>query len=181
MRGEPSEFEVNIADLSNGPREYKEPIRNEWLRGVLEDTDLEAGDGGGNVRFRAQKLGSDVLVEIDASATIRAPCVRCLSPVDLPVTARTRALFVPDRSKKLHVDTGEDGVEVEAADPELYAYDGEVVRLDTVIRDELLLDVPMTPLCSESCPGMNRPPEEEPEAAVDPRLRPLLKFKKPNS
>ncbi len=181
MRGDPSEFEVKVADLSNGPREYKEPIRNEWLRGVLEDTDLEAADGDGSVRYRAQKLGTDVLVEIDASAKVRVPCVRCLNPVDVPVTARIRALFVPDKSKKLQVETGEDGVEAAVDDPELYGYDGEVVRLDPVVRDELLLDVPMTPLCSEACPGMTRPPEEEPEDAVDPRLRPLLRFKKPNA
>jgi hypothetical protein len=46
-----------------------------------------------------------------------------------------------------------------------------------------ILGIPMIPLCSEACPGIQpQLASEEPEAAavdsIDPRLRPLLRLKK---
>ena len=60
----------------------------------------------------------------------------------------------------------------------MIAYDGETVVLDDLVRDELLLGIPMIPLCSEGCPGI-RPEQSEREAvaSIDPRLRPLLGLK----
>ncbi len=182
MRDESAEFEIKVADLSNGSRDYTGKIRREWLRGALEETDISVADEDGNVRYSAQKLGSDVLIDFDAQMVLRAPCARCLKDADVPVRARLKALFVPEKSRKLEVDMTEDGTEVSSTDAELYGYDGEVVIIDNLVRDELLLELPMTPLCSDACPGITPPPEEESEAAaIDPRLQPLLRFKKLNS
>jgi DUF177 domain-containing protein len=41
----------------------------------------------------------------------------------------------------------------EAAD-ELDAFDGETVVLDDAVREQILLEVPMNPLCREDCPGL---------------------------
>ncbi len=71
--------------------------------------------------------------------------------------------------------------------------------LDDVVRDELILETPIFPLCSEDCPGMSAAlgPSYEahtqasrttsrnlngdgaagPSADVDPRLLPLLRLK----
>jgi len=75
-------------------------------------------------------------------------------------------------------------VEISAEDADTLPYDGEIVLLDDVIRDELILETPIFPLCSEDCPGMSAPPGEEkadePEpvhADIDPRLLPLLQLK----
>jgi uncharacterized protein len=58
------------------------------------------------------------------------------------------------------------------------AYDGETVVLDDFVREAILLEMPIFPLCSESCPGI-RP--ASPDVAdgrgeappIDPRLAPL--------
>ena len=53
--------------------------------------------------------------------------------------------------------------------------------LDDLVRDELLLGVPMIPLCSEACPGMSPGPGSDastsPEKEIDPRLAPLMAFR----
>ena len=60
---------------------------------------------------------------------------------------------------------------------------GEGCCLDELVRDELLLGIPMIPLCSEACPGIRpeRAPSSDaagsPDDAIDPRLRPLLRLK----
>jgi CheY-like chemotaxis protein len=43
-------------------------------------------------------------------------------------------------------------------------FDGETVVLDDLVKDELLLEIPMIPLCSETCPGMGTPPGTEDKA-----------------
>jgi uncharacterized protein len=78
------------------------------------------------------------------------------------------------------------GEELEFApeDADTLPYSGEHLVLDDFVREELILETPMIPLCSEDCPGMHTTPaskDESPkEPVIDPRLLPLLQFKKPS-
>ena len=52
--------------------------------------------------------------------------------------------------------------------------------MDNIVREFLILEVPMQPLCSEDCAGIDIPAHvKAPEdfGAVDPRLAPLMKLK----
>jgi uncharacterized protein len=44
--------------------------------------------------------------------------------------------------------------ELTAADLDFEYYEGEVIDLDEVIFEQVVLQVPMKPLCSESCRGL---------------------------
>ena len=62
-------------------------------------------------------------------------------------------------------------------------YDGDQVVLDDHVRELILLEAPIFPLCSEACPGIRAVPEQRPDPAIesdqiDPRLRPLLNLQK---
>jgi uncharacterized protein len=71
----------------------------------------------------------------------------------------------------------DDELDPESADT--IAFDGDSLVLDDLVRDELLLGIPMIPLCSEACPGIRpQAPERTPRSAVDPRMRPLTSLKK---
>ena len=62
-------------------------------------------------------------------------------------------------------------------------YSGSEVVLDPMVRELLLLEAPMKPLCSESCEGIAVPEHLRPHeevfggSAPDARLAPLLKLK----
>ena len=62
-------------------------------------------------------------------------------------------------------------------------YSGAEIELDPMVREYLLLEAPMKPLCSEGCEGIAvpshlRPPDEVfGESAPDARLAPLMKLK----
>jgi len=67
--------------------------------------------------------------------------------------------------------------EFSSDEAEVDVYDGETVVLDGFIREAILLEIPIFPLCSESCPGI-RPAslgavEEGHAPTLDPRLAPL--------
>ena len=83
------------------------------------------------------------------------------------------------------LDGEDDGRIISAGDSELDTYLGEEVVLDDFIREAILLELPMFPLCCDACPGIK--PRSFDAAGVDaqpvvggqsmdPRLAPLLEL-----
>jgi uncharacterized protein len=179
------EFTIKTVDLDAGGKDYRHEVRSAWIRGVLEGLEATASAKDGLLAVRGSKSGTDVVVHGTLDATLRVPCARCLEPFDTVIHSDISVLYVP--GSKL-TDAGPDG-EVEYtlddAQADTLPYDGETVVLDDLVRDELLLGVPMIPLCSEGCPGMSPAPETDAKAApanakekpIDPRLAPLLAFR----
>ncbi len=170
-------------DLDAGGREFSLPVRAAWLRGVLEETDVSASTGDGELEIRLSKSGNDVVVRGSLSAELKVPCSRCLelTPVtvreDLSILAVALPSARPTRaSRAARGAHPEEEIGPEEAD--VLPFDGDTLVLDDLVRDELLLGIPMIPLCSEGCPGISpKPVEEATDASIDPRLRPLLRLK----
>jgi uncharacterized protein len=114
-----------------------------------EDTDLRpAGDVRLRGTLRRSGVGWEVRGRIEAVLVFR--CGRCLMPfpheirTDFVTTYRPR----PDRF--------EEEVQIRKEDLSLSYLEGEGDRLHwgEIAREELLLQVPMKPLCSPDCPGL---------------------------
>jgi uncharacterized protein len=107
------------------------------------------------------------------------------SSVDAKVDAKQeKKQDKPKGTKRRTEDDDEVTFSPEEAD--VAPYDGDTVVLDDVVKDEILLEIPMIPLCSEDCPGISPPAVEASSSAakevseedqIDPRLLPLLKLK----
>ena len=104
------------------------------------------------------------------------PCARCLEPARVALDEGVSALFVPRSALREAAGKGAEGEEdAPSEQADVLPYDGETIVLDGLVRDELLLGVPMIPLCSEACPGIRPRSEEQPApTGIIPRLRPLL-------
>jgi uncharacterized protein len=117
------------------------------------------------------------------SGTVQVACSRCLAPVDVEVDEDV-FLVLEDVGT---VDDGPGGErEIAAEDTDLYAVEGGRVDVDAVLREQLDLQLPVKPLCSRACRGLcpacgadrNRNECECVQDDVDPRLAPLLQWKK---
>lgn len=99
-------------------------------------------------------------------------CRRCLELVDAPIDATVDVVFLDEASFEKH-EPGHDEADV-------YSFDGESIDLGQVVREELMLALPLAPLCGEDCIGAD--PErfltdedeidggdERAEDAIDPR------------
>lgn len=173
------EFVVAAHDLDASGKHYRFSVRGPWLRGALEETGVQPAGPDGEIDVRLSKSGTDVVLRGMLTAELCVPCARCLQPARVRVHEPLSALFVPAAS--MLEGTDGDGAGLTLDDADVNAYDGESVVLDPLIRDELLLSIPMIPLCSENCPGISPEPSLEPPApasGIDPRLRPLLRLKK---
>ena len=176
------EFTIRTLDLDAGGKDFSFAIRAPWIRGVLEDHEAKATDRDGKVEVRASKSGTDVVVHGTLDASLTVPCARCLEPVDIDVHSDLSVIYVPGSKVKDAEAKGEVEYTLEDAEADTLPYDGETVVLDDLVRDELLLGVPMIPLCSEDCPGMSPAPGSDANAEsekkdIDPRLAPLMAFR----
>lgn len=174
-----SAFILEIRDLDESGRDWSFAIGKEWLASALADTELGPGGDDGRLRVHAQRNGSDVLVQGHLAARLAATCARCLGDVALDVDLAMTALYSPEHTRP---DDGE-AIDVRLDEVSRDYYAGSEIELDPMLREYLLLEAPMKPLCSEVCEGIAvpehlRPPAEVfGDAAPDARFAPLLKLK----
>jgi uncharacterized protein len=177
----PHEFAISAGDLDAGGRHYLFPVRASWMRASLEHHEATAGGPDGVLEVRASTSGSDVVVHGTLRAALSVPCARCLEPVAVEIDESISLLVVPKAAlSKKKPPSEEEQIMAEEADT--LPYDGETVVLDDFVRDELILQTPNFPLCSEDCPGMSPSlpaPDRTgaPDRSIDPRLLPLLRLK----
>jgi uncharacterized protein len=179
----PHEFSIPVHDLDASGKELHLPVRAAWIRGALESTGVAPGGADGALEIRVSKSGNDVVVHGKLHAELAVPCARCLEPAHVSIQEDVSALAVQGAEAHRSSHSGDDEDDDLAADEaDVIAYDGQTVVLDDLVRDELLLNIPMIPLCSDACPGISPPPAAEGAARVengiDPRLSPLLRLKK---
>ena len=113
--------------------------------------------------LRLESVVEGVLVTGTASMEAHGECVRCLGPVVLPLTVDVQELYVYPGQ--------------EEDDDEASRLEGDLIDLEPVLRDDVVLELPFRPLCSEECPGLcpecgarlADDPDHTHEAALDPR------------
>lgn len=132
-------------------------------------------------RAEIDRIGSQLHVHLFYAGSVRTECARCLKPVDFPAQGDFRVMCV-HRS-----DTGE-GRDFREGEPDfVYDDDTDVIDLTQLLYEEIMVALPMKPLCSEQCPGMvfGKTKDRKTGAAarhetIDPRWESLKKLKNKN-
>ena len=174
-----SAFVLQIQDLDESGKDWNFAIGRDWLASALDDTELGPGPHDGRLQVHAQRSGVDVLVQGHITSRLAATCARCLNDVALDVDLAMTVLFSPEHTRP--DDSQEIDVRLDEVNRDYYG--GREIVLDPMVREHLLLEAPMKPLCSEDCEGIAvpehlRPPAEVfGDAAPDARFAPLLKLK----
>ncbi|WP_075661119.1 YceD family protein [Streptomyces acidiscabies] len=105
------------------------------------------------LELRLESVMDGVLVTGTARAQAEGECVRCLEPVGLEVDADFQEMFsYPDaddrgRPKAEPVDDAEEDEDT------LFIEDG-LFDLESVLRDAVVLALPMQPVCQDDCQGL---------------------------
>lgn len=76
-------------------------------------------------------------------------CARCVEPVSHDVARDFDLLYRP-----LGADRKADEVSITEAETEIGYYQGEGLMLEDVLREQILLAVPLKTVCSEACRGL---------------------------
>ena len=91
----------------------------------------------------------DIRVLGDFSTTIEIRCARCVEPVPTKIGGDFDLLYRP-----LGVDAGHDERSISEAETEIGYYTGKGIHLEDVLREQILLALPVKVVCSEGCRGI---------------------------
>lgn len=108
---------------------------------------------GVRVRGIATSLGNGVYVEANVVGSLKLQCSRCLThfihPFNINCEARFMESLQPEGQPQVDDETREP-----ADDIEEFLLDGTFCDLDEMIGHEIILNLPMKPLCTAECKGL---------------------------
>jgi len=170
------ELVLPVHDIDEAGKDFDFELSSAWLEQALQDTGLrrDPNKQEGHVHVHAQKNGVEILVNGMIDADLLVDCSRCLGDTPLPVHVPLTALLLPAG----HGEETSHEVELEAEDLDRMSYEGHEVVLDELVREQLVLESPMQPLCRPDCAGIALPSTGVSAGPrVDPRLAKLRELK----
>ncbi|MFE6688348.1 YceD family protein [Streptomyces sp. NPDC057743] len=100
--------------------------------------------------LRLEAVMDGVLVTGTARATVKGECVRCLEPLERVLEADFQELFAyPDADAR--TTASDDDAEDEE---DTFYIEDDLFDLEPVLRDAVVLALPLQPVCREDCPGL---------------------------
>ena len=96
-----------------------------------------------------RKIIQDIRLRGHLDTSLEVSCARCLEPVVHEVKREFDLLYRP-----LGTDAGRDELSVTDAEAEISYYQGEGLLLEDVLREQILLAVPLKTVCREDCHGL---------------------------
>ncbi|HCF61900.1 MAG TPA: DUF177 domain-containing protein [Myxococcales bacterium] len=158
---------VLIDEIGSEESVLREELSESFLQGVLSGEGPATGlrpAGKGSFEARLQKVSGKVLLHGSARFPIVGACKRCVAEVKVEVPVGF-TLSLVQRPSIVEVGPGESeprafkdeegtaaSFALEAAEEEYF--DGRQIDLAPILREQLLLALPMSLLCDEECKGL---------------------------
>jgi uncharacterized protein len=102
-----------------------------------------------SVSGRAKREGERVKVTGSLSGHVEVDCGRCLKPVPLPLDATFDLQYAPVAEL-----TASRSDEVADEELDLAFFEDQVIDIDELVREQVLLALPVRTLCNDNCKGL---------------------------
>ncbi|HEY1908093.1 MAG TPA: DUF177 domain-containing protein [Myxococcaceae bacterium] len=152
---------VTVDQIREGGLSLDETLSESFLTHALaevKDTGFRQ-DGPALLHVKLQKTGSGVLLRGSTEVPVQTPCRRCLTDVHLRVPVSFTLSLVSQAALAGDSDHGDDeeaerggSFPLERADEEVF--DGKTIDLDPLVREQVLLALPMHAVCRDDCKGL---------------------------
>jgi len=154
-------FLINQAVGSSRDFEFAIPV-------VRLENDLDLNDLAGSARMTRTAQG--LLAQVKMYATLQTECVRCLTAFQQPLSIDFTELYAFSRNS--------------VTDSNLLLPDDANINIEPLVREYMLLEVPISSLCRTDCKGLcpvcgenlNEVTSHYHEQDLDPRLSNLKTF-----
>jgi uncharacterized protein len=137
-------LKFRVKDIPPEGREREEPIDSAWFAATLGDVEGAWDRASGSVPLRLSRQGPEVLVRGVIHAHVTMPCARCLEPAGVDIEAEFATTFVPASAS----------AEAEDDAPDIQHYAGDEIDLTDLVREQVLLGIPISALCRPDCRGL---------------------------
>jgi uncharacterized protein len=145
---------IAIHELEDHPLDFKEEIGPDTLDlgADMRQSNVLRTSGRADLveeHHGKHKVLQDIRLKGDLSTRLQLNCARCLEPVTQDVARSFDLLYRPQGS-----DAGHAELSVTDAEAEIGYYTGQGIELNDVVREQILLAVPLRVLCTEQCKGL---------------------------
>ena len=130
------QFQPDAIDLGGEARQ-RGPLKTSGRAEVVEE------------HHSKHQIIKDLRLRGKLSAQLELQCARCLEPVPQDVKREFELLYRP-----LGADAGRDELSVTDAEAEIGYYQGDGLLLEDVLREQMLLALPLKVTCREDCKGL---------------------------
>lgn len=100
------------------------------------------------VACTVRRMKETVFIEGTAETVVETPCCRCLEMSRLPVRSSFTYTFTPPPAHP------QEDLELSAKDLDFEYYEEDTIDMDTLIFEQIMLQIPIKPLCTEACRGL---------------------------
>jgi uncharacterized protein len=152
---------VKIEEIQDKGLELTEKVSADLLASALEPSEGFKLVSPGALQVKFKKVAGRVFLNGTMQPDLIAPCKRCLKdvPVNTPVSFSLRMVEKQEHERELSGEGDDDGAgesagsfDLDQADAE--PFDGKTIDLDPIIREQVLLALPVSVLCREDCKGL---------------------------
>jgi DUF177 domain-containing protein len=145
---------IEIEELERHPIDFREELPPGALDLGPDAKQTTALKTTGRAQLVQEQHGKhriikDIRLDGELSTSLELVCARCLEPVIEKVGRKFDLLYRPQGA-----DAGKEEMSVTTAEAEVSYYQGEGLLLEDVIREQVLLAVPLKAICREDCKGM---------------------------
>ena len=124
-------FEPGEIDFKDAEVEQAGPLRAEGVAELLANTD-------GEVRIRGK-----------LSVRMKAICDRCLGEAVIPLETELDLFYQP-----MSLIARDEEIEIDEGEAEIGFYEGQGMELEDLLKEQILLLLPMQKVCREECKGI---------------------------
>jgi uncharacterized protein len=135
---------LDTRELGRRPGSMRTLSRSVPAPGDLGFDVLGVRDGSPvDLDLRLESVMEGVLVSGTARAAVVGECVRCLDPIERSIEVELQELYAYPGHERDDDD-----------DADLPELEGDLLDLEPVLRDAVVLALPLQPLCRDECPGL---------------------------
>jgi len=99
----------------------------------------------------AERAGEEIRIVGSLQTTMELACSRCLEPAGCPISKSFDLFF---RQRDEHMFDEDDEIELDEEDTRTAFFTGTQLMLGDILREQVLLALPMKPLCRVDCKGL---------------------------
>jgi len=145
---------IDIHDLERTPLVFEEEIAPDAIDlgpDFRQRTPLSARGRAELVEEHhgKHKIIKDIRVQGSIRTRVETSCARCLEPVQNDLDRSFDLLYRP-----LGTDAGHEELSITDVEAEIGYYEGDGLPLEEILREQVLLAVPLKAVCREDCKGL---------------------------
>ena len=121
---------------------------SDWFRDLLPEKEKsDFSLQGIDIFCAAKKMRETVFIDGNLEATVVSNCCRCLEATNFPIKSTFRYTFVPAQNRLMEE-------ELSPEDLEYGFYQDDVIDLDGLLFEQIVLQIPIKILCTDTCKGL---------------------------